>query len=93
MWSFGCILAELFTGYPLFPGESEKDQIGFIMEILDVPNNEFLKQGGRSHLFFEKDGTPIITQNSKGKRRYPCTKDIQQVLECDDKLFLDFIMK
>ena len=22
MWSFGCILAELFTGYPLFPGES-----------------------------------------------------------------------
>jgi serine/threonine protein kinase len=23
MWSFGCILAELFTGYPLFPGENE----------------------------------------------------------------------
>ncbi len=21
MWSFGCILAELFTGYPLFPGQ------------------------------------------------------------------------
>ncbi len=21
MWSFGCILAELYTGYPLFPGE------------------------------------------------------------------------
>ncbi len=20
MWSFGCILAELYTGYPLFPG-------------------------------------------------------------------------
>lgn len=20
MWSFGCILAELLTGYPLFPG-------------------------------------------------------------------------
>ena len=23
MWSFGCILAELLTGYPIFPGESE----------------------------------------------------------------------
>lgn len=23
MWSFGCILAELFTGYPIFPGENE----------------------------------------------------------------------
>jgi len=23
MWSFGCIIAELLTGYPLFPGENE----------------------------------------------------------------------
>jgi dual specificity tyrosine-phosphorylation-regulated kinase 2/3/4 len=23
MWSFGCIMAELYTGYPLFPGENE----------------------------------------------------------------------
>ena len=23
MWSFGCILVELFTGYPIFPGENE----------------------------------------------------------------------
>jgi serine/threonine protein kinase len=25
MWSFGCIIAELFTGSPLFPGENELD--------------------------------------------------------------------
>ena len=25
MWSFGCILAELYTGYPIFPGENEMD--------------------------------------------------------------------
>jgi dual specificity tyrosine-phosphorylation-regulated kinase 2/3/4 len=25
MWSFGCILAELYAGYPLFPGENEQD--------------------------------------------------------------------
>ena len=23
MWSFGCIIAELYSGYPLFPGENE----------------------------------------------------------------------
>jgi len=23
MWSFGAIIAELYTGFPLFPGESE----------------------------------------------------------------------
>ncbi|TSS60392.1 Dual specificity tyrosine-phosphorylation-regulated kinase 4 [Bagarius yarrelli] len=33
MWSLGCILAELYTGYPLFPGESEAEQIACIMEI------------------------------------------------------------
>ena len=32
MWSFGCILAELYTGYPLFPGENEVEQLACIME-------------------------------------------------------------
>lgn len=27
MWSLGCILAELYTGYPLFPGENEQEQV------------------------------------------------------------------
>jgi len=35
MWSLGCILAELYTGYPLFPGESEVEQIACIMEVRD----------------------------------------------------------
>lgn len=25
MWSFGCIICELFTGIPIFPGESEAE--------------------------------------------------------------------
>jgi dual specificity tyrosine-phosphorylation-regulated kinase 2/3/4 len=25
MWSFGCIVAELYIGYPIFPGDSEND--------------------------------------------------------------------
>lgn len=27
MWSLGCILTELLTGYPLLPGEDENDQV------------------------------------------------------------------
>lgn len=33
MWSLGCITAELYTGYPLFPGENEADQLACIMEV------------------------------------------------------------
>ena len=25
IWSFACILAELYSGYPIFPGENEND--------------------------------------------------------------------
>ncbi len=27
MWSFGAILAELYTGYPLFPGKCYRDGV------------------------------------------------------------------
>ena len=36
MWSLGCILAELYTGYPLFPGENEVEQLACIMEVSDL---------------------------------------------------------
>ncbi|THG15358.1 hypothetical protein TEA_029022 [Camellia sinensis var. sinensis] len=34
MWSFGCIVAELFLGLPLFPGASEFDLLGRMIKIL-----------------------------------------------------------
>ena len=34
MWSVGCICAELFLGIPIFPGNSEYDQLARIIEIL-----------------------------------------------------------
>ncbi|MBA0611900.1 hypothetical protein Godav_012551 [Gossypium davidsonii] len=34
MWSFGCIVAELFLGLPLFPGASEFDLLRRMVEIL-----------------------------------------------------------
>ena len=27
MWSLGCVMAELFLGWPLYPGSSEYDQV------------------------------------------------------------------
>lgn len=43
MWAVGCILYELLTGYPLFPGKSTADQINRIHRILGTPSNDVLK--------------------------------------------------
>lgn len=38
MWSAGCILAEMFTGKPLFSGSSNDDQLLKIFRIMGTPN-------------------------------------------------------
>jgi serine/threonine protein kinase len=40
IWSIGCILAEMFTGEPLFPGDSEIDQLYRIFKVLGTPTEE-----------------------------------------------------
>ncbi|KAI8343193.1 kinase-like domain-containing protein [Chlamydoabsidia padenii] len=81
MWSVGCILAELYSGYPLFPGENEQEQLACIMEIMDVPEMALVEKSSRRKLFFDSLGQPRIVANSKGKKRYPRTKTLEQALE------------
>lgn len=52
MWSLGCILAELFTGFPIFPGENEQEQLSCIMEVLGPPDKDFINRSSRKKLFF-----------------------------------------
>lgn len=42
MWSVGCIFAELFIKIPLFPGDSEFDQLMKIFRVLGTPNDNSL---------------------------------------------------
>jgi serine/threonine protein kinase len=93
MWSFGCLLAELFMGYPLFPGENEHDQILAMMEMLGLPNTGILDKAPRKKLFFDEGNVPKIVPNSKGKIRNPSTLNINSVLNCPDEKFVDLIIK
>jgi dual specificity tyrosine-phosphorylation-regulated kinase 2/3/4 len=52
MWSLGCIMAELYTGFPIFPGENEQEQLSCIMEVLGVPDKDFINRSSRKKLFF-----------------------------------------
>lgn len=92
MWSFGCIIAELLTGFPLFPGENEIEQLAYIMEIKGVPDDYLLEMSQRRKLFFDANNEPIIVANSRGKKRRPLTKTLKGVLlKCSDEKFLNFI--
>jgi dual specificity tyrosine-phosphorylation-regulated kinase 2/3/4 len=93
MWSVGCILAELFTGYPIFPGENEQEQLACIMEVFGPPEKHLIERSTRKKLFFDSMGKPRLTVSSKGRRRKPSSKTLQQVLKCDDEAFLDFLTK
>ena len=57
MWSLGCILAELLTGYPLLPGEDEGDQLSCIIELLGMPPQKLLDQSKRAKNFISSKGT------------------------------------
>lgn len=40
VWGIGCIIAEMATKVPLFPGDSEIDQLFQIYRVLGTPNNQ-----------------------------------------------------
>ncbi|KAK5849408.1 hypothetical protein PBY51_009053 [Eleginops maclovinus] len=58
MWSLGCILSELLTGYPLLPGEDEADQLACIMELLGMPGQKLLDASKRAKNFVSSKGYP-----------------------------------
>ncbi|EWC46635.1 hypothetical protein DRE_04122 [Drechslerella stenobrocha 248] len=91
MWSLGCILAELYTGYPIFPGENEQEQLACIMEVFGPPEKHLIEKSSRKKLFFDPFGKPRMIVSSKGRRRRPSSKTLQQAIKCDDESFLDFL--
>lgn len=53
-------MAELFLGYPIFPGEDEYEQLGYIMEVLRVPEPELLKVSPDFPAFVGGWGWPLL---------------------------------
>lgn len=80
MWSLGCILAELYTGLPLFPGENEQEQLACIMEILGMPSRYLIEQSARRKLFFGK----YIAKKKNHSRRRRRKKKKTNTLHCTD---------
>jgi serine/threonine protein kinase len=45
MFALGCVMAELYNLYPLFPGKTELDQINMITKVLGCPTQQTWKEG------------------------------------------------
>ncbi|XP_061466509.1 homeodomain-interacting protein kinase 3 isoform X2 [Rhineura floridana] len=55
MWSLGCVIAELFLGWPLYPGALEYDQIRYISQTQGLPPEQLLNIGTKTTRFFCKE--------------------------------------
>ncbi|XP_078535237.1 mitogen-activated protein kinase 12 [Lissotriton helveticus] len=44
IWSVGCIMAEMFTGRPLFKGNDHLDQLTEIMKVTGTPTQDFVQK-------------------------------------------------
>jgi len=78
MWSFGCILFELYTGRPLFNGKGPEDQLMKITSLLGLPPSDMMerrrfflpgmKEGDR----FESQPKPLSFQDRFRAIGYAC---------------------
>lgn len=53
VWSFGCVFAELLLGHPIFPGESNVDQLVEIIKVVGTPTKEEILAMNRNYTEFK----------------------------------------
>lgn len=64
MWSLGCILAELFTGYVLFQNDSVQGLLARVVGIIGPVPEYMMKEGRLVSNFFTREG--LIYQEAGG---------------------------
>jgi serine/threonine protein kinase len=80
VWAVGCIVAEMFAGRPLFPGDSEIDELHWIFKVLGTPDERVW---------------PGVTRLPEFKRTFQrwTRRDLSEVIPNADPLALDLIDK
>jgi len=80
IWSAGCIMAEMYTGRPLFPGTTNEDQLVRIFRIMGTPSERTW---------------PGITQYSEYKPNFQmyATQDLRVILPQIDPTGIDLLQR
>jgi negative regulator of PHO system len=80
IWSAGCIMAEMYTGRPLFPGTTNEDQLQKIFRLMGTPS---------------ENSWPGISQFPEYKPNFHiyATQDLRMILPSIDPVGLDLLRK
>ena len=65
MWSFGCIVAELTTGRPLFPAIDENELLELFIMMIGLPSHQMIEKAKKKNKFFDKNGKVIRSKQSR----------------------------
>ncbi|MCJ1254755.1 negative regulator of the PHO system [Lignoscripta atroalba] len=78
IWSAGCIMAEMYTGRPLFPGTTNEDELQKIFRLMGTPSER---------------SWPGISQFTEYKPNFHiyATQDLRMILPQIDQLGLDLL--
>ena len=93
MWSFGCILAELVTGRPLFPAVDEHELLELIRIRIGMPPDEMMRNGKKRKYFFNQNMQLVPSKKARVPAGLPDRSDtIRRALYSEgDNDFIDFI--
>lgn len=70
MWSFGCIVAELFLGLPLLPGTSEYEQLARMVQTFGMPPPWMMVEKKASNYIVKSENPGYNYFNDKSGGRY-----------------------
>ncbi|KAL5115949.1 negative regulator of the PHO system [Pleosporales sp. CAS-2024a] len=78
IWSAGCIMAEMYTGRPIFPGTTNEDQVQKIFRLMGTPSER---------------SWPGISQLPEYKSNFPvyATQDLRLILPQVDQVGLNLL--
>ncbi|CAK68833.1 unnamed protein product (macronuclear) [Paramecium tetraurelia] len=100
MWSLGCILAELWTGFVLFQNDTVQGLLARVIGIIGPFPEYMMKEGRLVNQFFTKE--KLLYQNAMEDQQHhqnsgliqilvPKKSNLKARLKTDDMFFLDFV--
>ncbi|EQB61423.1 ser thr protein kinase (mnb dyrk subfamily) [Vairimorpha apis BRL 01] len=86
IWSFGCIIYEIYMGVPIFPGKDNADLLGKIHNFFSRLPKFMLEHGKHTNVYFEKENNYKIIFDPKGPTM---NEIIDKIKSKNNNLYID----